>query len=118
MKIKLLKTAHKSNIEYFRKHIELPCIFKSIRTYGSNVSKIHVYTKLHNIGQYSRSIGHCEPESDKIKRVSRFGNQTAYFIFHSYNTMYVIPSIDYLYESNIISFGELARRRRKSNAKI
>lgn len=104
---------HKSNIKYFSKHVKLPYIFESIRTYkGSNDSKIHVYTKLHSIGQYSQSIGHCEPESDKIKRVSRFGNQTAYFIFHSYNTMYVIPSIDYLYESNIISFRELARRRR------
>lgn len=110
---------HKSNIKYFRKHIKLPYIFESIRTYkGSNGSKIHAYTELHSIGQYSKSIGQYECESDKIKRKSRFGDQAAYFIFHSYNTMYEVPPIDNLYESNIISFGKLVRRRRKSNAKI
>lgn len=115
----LINTHKYKRIEYFRKHIKLPYIFESIRTYkGSNGSKIHAHTKLHNIGQYSKSIGQCECESDKIKRESRFGDQAAYFIFHSYNTMYEVPPIDNLYESNIISFGELARRRRKNNVKI
>ena len=112
----MLKITHKSNTEYFRKHNKLNYIFEDIRiirnrsavaSKGSNRSTIHSYKSLpYNRYKYYAS------KLYNLKRVSRFGNQAAYLIFHSYNTMYEVPPIDDLHESNIISFGELARRRK------
>lgn len=114
----MLKNTHKYNIEYFKKYTNF-YIFATIRNRSADVSKgpkgstVHAFKLL----SYNRYKYHTsEPYS--LKRVSKFGDLTTYLIFHSYNTMYKVPPIDNLYESNIISFGELARRRNWSNVKI
>lgn len=108
----------KYNIEYFKKYTKF-YIFETIRNRSADVSKGPKGSTVHlsKLSSYKRYKYHTsEPYS--LKRASKFGNLAAYLIFHSYNIMYKVPPIDNLYESNIISFGELARRRNWSNVKV